>query len=208
MAANWIHLAAIHQRVPRLGRRGFLLEVAAAQLCIEAGARVTTNVFVRDTDLAAFDVMDSRRLEVVADGLTAFRGAQLAIDTTLVSAHRRDGTARPGAAARAGAVLTASRRKNGGRALSAPVTEAEPAWLFWLRRSEGDGLPKLLNSWSPSRTAMRSQRPSSSEGAWRQLGCDGGAPCCLAVQPRASPTPCSVVRLWGAATTSPPRLRW
>ena len=52
-----------------LGRRGFALEVAAAQVCREAGARVSTNVFVRDMDLTAFDVMDSRRLEVVADGL-------------------------------------------------------------------------------------------------------------------------------------------
>ena len=32
--------------------------------------------------------VSSRRLEVVADGLTAFRGAQLAIDTTLMSAVR------------------------------------------------------------------------------------------------------------------------
>ena len=87
-----------------LGRRGFALEVAAAQVSREAGARVTTNVFVRDMDLAVFDVMDSRRLEVVADGLTAFRGAQLAIDTTLVPALRRDGTARLGTAARAGGV--------------------------------------------------------------------------------------------------------
>ena len=93
-----------------LGRRGFSLEVAAAQVCREAGARVTTNVFVRDMDLAAFDVMDGRRHEVVADGLAAFRVAQLAIDTTLVSALRRDGTARPGAAARAGVALAAARR--------------------------------------------------------------------------------------------------
>ena len=71
---------------PTQGRRG------AAQVCREAGARVTTNVFVRDMDLTALDVIDSRRFEVVVDGLTAFRGAQLAIDTTLVSALRRDGT--------------------------------------------------------------------------------------------------------------------
>ena len=70
------------------------------------GAHVTTNVFVRDMDLAAFDVMDSRRLH----GLTVFRGAQLAIDTTLVSGLRRDGTARPDAAARAGVALAAARR--------------------------------------------------------------------------------------------------
>ena len=34
-------------------------------MCREAGARVTTNVSVRDMDLAVFDVMDSKRLEVV-----------------------------------------------------------------------------------------------------------------------------------------------
>ena len=34
---------------------------------------------------------DGRRLEVVVDGLPLFRGAQLAIDTTLVSPLRGDG---------------------------------------------------------------------------------------------------------------------
>ena len=33
----------------------------------EAGAKVSTNVFVRDLDLAIFFQTDSRRLEVVAD---------------------------------------------------------------------------------------------------------------------------------------------
>ena len=55
------------------------------QVCREAGARVTTNVLVRDMDLAFFNALDSRRLEVVADGLTLWRGVQLAVDTTLVS---------------------------------------------------------------------------------------------------------------------------
>ena len=59
-----------------LGRRGFPLECAAAQICREAGARVATNVLVRDMDLAAFNALDSRRLEVVADGLTLWHGAQ------------------------------------------------------------------------------------------------------------------------------------
>ena len=35
-----------------LGKRGFPLERAAKQVCREAGARVSTNVFVRDMDLA------------------------------------------------------------------------------------------------------------------------------------------------------------
>ena len=65
------------------GRRGFPLECAAAQVCREGGARVTTNMFVRDMDLAAHNAVDNRRLEVVADRLTLWRGAQLAIDTTM-----------------------------------------------------------------------------------------------------------------------------
>ena len=37
--------------------------------------------------------LNGRRLEVVANGLTLWQGAQLAIDTTMVSPMRRDGTA-------------------------------------------------------------------------------------------------------------------
>ena len=70
------------------------------------------NVFVRDLDLGPFNHLDGRRLEVVADGLSLFGGAQLAIDTTLISALRRDGTAREGAANRNGvAIRSAHRRK-------------------------------------------------------------------------------------------------
>ena len=36
-----------------LGRRGFALESAAARVCRESGARVATNLFVRDMDLGA-----------------------------------------------------------------------------------------------------------------------------------------------------------
>ena len=82
-----------------LSRRGFAVELAAAKICREAGARVTTNVMVRDLDLATpQQALDGRRLEVVADGLPLFGGVQLAIDTTLVSPVRADGTARRGAA--------------------------------------------------------------------------------------------------------------
>ena len=80
-----------------LGRRGFAVQSAIARICREGGARVSTNLFVRDLDLGAFNLFDGRRLEVVANGLSLFGGAQLAIDTTLVSTLRRDGTAREGA---------------------------------------------------------------------------------------------------------------
>ena len=75
------------------------------------GARVSSNMFVRDMDLATYNALDGRRLEIVADGLTLWRGAQLAIDTTMVSPLRRDGTARPRAANHDGAVLEVARRR-------------------------------------------------------------------------------------------------
>ena len=45
---------------------------------------MTTNVMVRDLDLPVLNATDSRRLEVVVDGLPLFGGSQLAVDTTLV----------------------------------------------------------------------------------------------------------------------------
>ena len=43
------------------------------------------SLFPREFDLAVPHAHDTRRLEVVADGLPLFGGTQLAIDTTLVS---------------------------------------------------------------------------------------------------------------------------
>ena len=54
---------------------------------------------------------DARRLEIVAEGLPLYGGAQLAVDTTLVSAHHCDGTARLGAAHIDGAALVVARRR-------------------------------------------------------------------------------------------------
>ena len=80
-----------------LGRRGCAVESAAARVCREALARVTTNVMLRDLDLFLPHSADGRRLEVVADGLPLFDRAQLAVDTTVVSPLHCDGSARPGA---------------------------------------------------------------------------------------------------------------
>ena len=46
------HHRAACARAGVLGRRGYALESAAARICREAGGRVTTNVMVRDLDLA------------------------------------------------------------------------------------------------------------------------------------------------------------
>ena len=93
-----------------LGRRGYPLETAAARICREAGGRVRTNVFLRDLDLGVGGVLDNRRLEVVVDGLPLFNGAQLAMDTTLVSPIRRDCAPRPRAHEVNGIALNHARR--------------------------------------------------------------------------------------------------
>ena len=94
-----------------LARRSYPLESAAARVCREAGARVRTNVFVNSLNLGISRPDDSRRIEVIADGLPLFHGEQLAVDATLVCALRRDGAARPGAATRDGVALAAARKR-------------------------------------------------------------------------------------------------
>ena len=81
------HHCAACSRAGVLGRRGFALESVGARICREAGALVSTNVFVRDLDLLAPNVHDARWFEIVAEGLPLYGGAQLVVDTTLVSAH-------------------------------------------------------------------------------------------------------------------------
>ena len=103
------HHRAACARAGILGRRGFALE--SVRICREAGGRVTTNVMVRDLDLAAPNMFDARRLEVVVDGLPLFGGVQLAVDTTMVSALHANGEARRGAARTDGVALAAARRR-------------------------------------------------------------------------------------------------
>ena len=107
------HHRAVCARAGVLSKRGLALESATARISREAGGRVTTNVWVRDLDLEGPGPgqVDARRLEVAVDGLPLFAGAQLAIDATIVSTLRGDGTARRGAAEVDGVALTAARRR-------------------------------------------------------------------------------------------------
>ena len=61
--------------------------------CREAGGRVMANVVVRELDLSRSTID-----WMVADDFDVFKGAQLAIDSTLVCVSRSDGTAGPRAA--------------------------------------------------------------------------------------------------------------
>ena len=74
-------------------------------------SRVTTNTLVRDLNVAV-SRFDDRRIEVIANGLPLRNGAQLAVDTTIVSPLTAAGEARSRRdPARPVALLEARRRK-------------------------------------------------------------------------------------------------
>jgi hypothetical protein len=81
-----------------LRRRAKPLEKATARVCREAGARVAENVLLRDMNLEGISPRGGRQLEVVANGLPLWGGAQLAVDATLVSPVRRNGSPQPNTA--------------------------------------------------------------------------------------------------------------
>ena len=87
------------------------MEVAAARVCREAGARVATSVKLRDMILSDIRSRDTRNVEVVANGLPLWGGAQLVVDTTLVSPWKGDGSPQPRAADADGAQLATARRR-------------------------------------------------------------------------------------------------
>ena len=76
--------------------RGAPLERAAVRICREGEPRVATNVFSRDMKMDV-PLAGSRCIEVLANGLPLWQGAQVAVDTTFVSPVSRDGSARAGA---------------------------------------------------------------------------------------------------------------
>ena len=73
-----------------LAARALPLERAVARVCREAGAAVARNVRVADMNIDV-PVVNDRRIEVVANGLPLWHGAQLAVDATLVSPVMRAG---------------------------------------------------------------------------------------------------------------------
>ena len=122
-----------------LSRRGFAPEIVIARVCREAGGRVTTNVLLRDLDLEIADRTDARRLEVAVDGLPLFGGAQLAIDATIVSPLRGDGSARRGASGEDCVALTVARRRKERRYLELVAPEAGRCCWSLVWRLEGVG---------------------------------------------------------------------
>ena len=90
--------------------RGVPLEKAAARVCREACARVTTNTRLMDLNIDNIQRQDDRRIEVIANGLPPWGGVQLAIDTSLVSPSTRASEPRSRAGRYAGAPVQDARR--------------------------------------------------------------------------------------------------
>ena len=84
-------------------------EWAAARICREAGATVSTNVLVRDLNIHTTQ-HDDRRIEVIANGLPLWNGCQIAVDTTLVSPSTAAGQPRRHQGSTAAAALRIARR--------------------------------------------------------------------------------------------------
>ena len=153
-----------------MGRRGFALESAAARICREAGARVTTNVFVRDLDMGVPNALDDRRLEVVADGLPLHGGAQLAIDTTMVSPLHADGTPHKLAATMDGAVCVDARRRKE-RTYPELLAPRSRAKLVVLALEVGGRWPTESLAFTVFSPGPRpGVRPVSCANVWNRLG--------------------------------------
>ena len=100
-------------RSGRLQRRAIPIERMLARVFREAGARVRTNVLVRDLNAAGPDLRDHRQIEVIAEGLPLYHGRQLVIDATLVSPLTAAGLPAHGSHLRDGAAIDqAVRRKH------------------------------------------------------------------------------------------------
>ena len=78
-------------RSGRLKLRSYPLERTWTRVFREAGARVQTNVFLRDTNLQHVAADDGRRLEIVGTGLPLYRGAPLGVDCTMTAPLHADG---------------------------------------------------------------------------------------------------------------------
>ena len=87
------HHRSACSRVGLLVSRGTPTEVCAARICREGRARVKENHFLRDLNVPV-PPSDSRRIEVIANGLPLWGGKQIALDTTVISALTGKGQVR------------------------------------------------------------------------------------------------------------------
>ena len=97
---------------PRTGRvktRAGPIERVLARICREAGARVRFNALLRDMNVGV-PAADNRRMEVLAQDLPCFGGAQLAVDVMLRGVLSSAGEPHPRAADVDGVILSEARQ--------------------------------------------------------------------------------------------------
>ena len=103
------HHRAACTRTGRVKKRATPTERVLVRIFREAGARVRFNAFLRDMNVGV-PADDPRRIEVLAQDLPCFAGAQLAVDITLRSVLTSNGEPQPRAEHTDGAVLLAARQ--------------------------------------------------------------------------------------------------
>ena len=113
---------------------------------------------------------DGRRLEVVVDGLSLFHGAQLAIDTTLVSVVRADGTPRPRAPGKEALPWMTRGHRKRSRIRSLLARVVVPSLSFSRQKWADVGLPRRHSS-SAHLQHLKCKRP------WHMHGATGGEGC-------------------------------
>ena len=170
-----------------LASRALPLEHAVAHVCREAGAQVARNVRVGDMNI---DVPVS--IEVVANGLPLWHGAQLAIDATIVSPVTRTGSVRPGADTRpAAAVQDAARRKRR-QIYGAPDVRGSS---YSGSRLAGASALKLPPSCAPWHNTVPPAWWHRCDRLRVLAGCRGGPGCSLLLRCEPTRLPCKSFRL-------------
>ena len=167
------HRAACAQAGVLRGR-GIPLERAAARVCREAGARVTTNTRLSDLNLDHINRHDDRRIEVIANGLPLWAGAQLAVDTTWVSPLTSSSQPRRRAGQYAGAALQDARKRSA-HTQNFSVPDGAGSWSSPSREGAGGARKQQLSSASWPKQKPE-QFPTSSAKLSKLPSCHAGQP--------------------------------
>ena len=150
-----------------LRSRGGPLERAAARICREAGARVTTNTRVADLNIPNVQTLDDRRIEVIANGLPLWGGVPKS-QSTPPSSPLSPGRANPD-------IATTLAATKSGSIQSSPVAAAV-ASSSWGSKLEDGGARKLAPSSASWHNAGHDKPHHCSGKQLRQLCFTAGPP--------------------------------
>ena len=171
------HHRASCSRVGVLGRRGFALESAAARICVEAGARVSTNVFLRDLDLSDTNCRSSAASR--SSRKVSLRSTTPCYQSTPPTClpFRADGAPHRRCGREWLCFGSSSFVARSARIPNSQVREVAPSWWFSLARSDAFSPRRRTPSFAPS-SEPRFDRSRGPCALGRDSpGCTGGGPC-------------------------------